>query len=217
LGIFLETPAGGRSSGIFRSRPLLYIMERSAGQRRAKARAQTHAQALSAEHGEDPSFDGSEPVIKLQAGDPQDFHAHPTGARSAALEESGFEGAQNALRRWGPGERRILPSVVSRRESLGRVPRAAHAFRLRSNGNHVWSGWGLGEWAGTPFPERDETADVSLARFEARCRGSAMSRRGCNGERAAGFPCQDCGYYPAHLAQSTKHHSCTECYRYDRV
>lgn len=29
---------------------------------------------------------------------------------------------------------------------------------------------------------------------------SATGRKGCNGRRAAGLPCQDCGYYPAHLA-----------------
>jgi hypothetical protein len=52
--------------------------------------------------------------------------AHPIGARLAALEESRLEGAQNAPRRWGPGERRILPSVVSRSESLVRESKGRH-------------------------------------------------------------------------------------------
>jgi len=43
------------------------------------------------------------------------------------------------------------------------------------------------------FPGGDETPGRFAGAREAQCRWRATSRRGCNGERAAGSPCQGGG------------------------
>ncbi len=97
------------------------------------------------------------------------------------------------------------PSAMKRRTFLhGSVP-VEREFpkpgeRVSRGGDTPLDRWVQGERS---LPLGIKRRNVWLARIEARCRGSAISRRGCNGERAAGSPCQDAWYYHAHLAQST--------------
>lgn len=147
-------------------------------------------------------------------------------ARSGTIRHEGM-----ICQRWGRGEQRNAPRAGCRRRNGGRgskgrespasgvhegtkalwscpgaktwcgFPKAAHAFSRRSSGDDARSGWVSGG-AGTPPPERDETADVSR-RDEAQCRKRAAGREGCNGRRAAGLPCQDCGTTP-HILRSAE-------------
>lgn len=98
--------------------------------------------------------------------------------------------------------------AASMRGQHGGVPRATPAFGCAPSaitmvagpaGDDGWSGWVSGG-AGTPPPERDETADVSMMR-QGSMPWEHHSREGCNGRRAAGLPCQDCGTTPHILRQ----------------
>ena len=63
-----------------------------------------------------------------------------------------------------------------------------------------WSGWGLGKGQERSSSKRDETADVSLVWTGLDASDAPLAGGGCNGERAAGSPCQVAWYYHAHLA-----------------
>lgn len=130
------------------------------------------------EHGEDLPFDRREPLIRLPAS--ALVRAHP-------------------IQRVGQVSRgQERPLVVSMRDSLVQGLRGGTRPRsLPTAMKLVWVGSRGG--AGTPFTERIETADVSLGwmRLDAE---DAPWREGMQRGARSGSPCQDAGFYPAHLA-----------------
>jgi hypothetical protein len=83
------------------------------------------------------------------------------------------------------------------------VPRAAHAHGRDPTAMTFGLDGVLGQGAGTPFPKRDETANVSLAQ-EARCRRCAGPEGMQRGTRS-GFPLPSAWYYHAQLAMRVTH------------
>ena len=78
---------------------------------------------------------------------------------------------RNVPLRWGPGEMRILPPVVSMRDGMVRGSKGGTRLCVAIQRQSRWSGWGFGERAGTPFPK------MKRRTFHWRSRGSMPRMR----------------------------------------
>lgn len=100
--------------------------------------------------------------------------ACPVG-RSALPVDGGAGGERNLLlARWGPGESEVSPRSCPVAKAWCGIPKGGIRPWSSSNGEHGGLGGVLGRGMRALLPERDETADVSMARTRLNAEAAPM-------------------------------------------
>jgi hypothetical protein len=120
----------------------------------------------------------------------------------------GCRGERHLLGSMGPGRAEVSPGRLhARQHGAGFQGRHTPLVAGPAAMTVVWEGsWG---GAGTPRSKRDETADVSIGGPGLDAHRFAKGRRGCNGERASGFPLPRWCCHTAHILRAERGTSLT--------